>query len=277
MFLLISAWRAAAAVALAGSLALRAPAPSPAHVVTVTARDFAFTAPATIGAGRTTLRMRNRGRELHHVSLVRFDGAHTLPDLMSAMKGGGPLPAWVHEMGGPQAAAPGGESSATMELAAGHYALLCFIPSADHVPHLMKGMAKPLTVVAPRAGASSATPAAASRTMTLDDYGFALSAPLRAGTTTVHVTNVAKQTHEVLVVRLAPGKTAHDMAAWIDAQTGPPPGMPVGGASGMESGASNDIRLTLAPGEYALLCFIPDAGDGKPHVAHGMLKQVTVR
>ena len=34
--------------------------------------------------------------------------------------------------------------------------------------------------------------------------------------------------------------------------------------------------VDLEPGEYALICFIPDDKDGKPHVAHGMISQITV-
>ena len=45
----------------------------------------------------------------------------------------------------------------------------------------------------------------------------------------------------------------------------------------MAQGVVNDVVVDLTPGEYALLCFVPDAGDGKPHVAHGMVRQVTVR
>jgi len=37
------------------------------------------------------------------------------------------------------------------------------------------------------------------------------------------------------------------------------------------------VDLDLAPGEYGLLCFLPDAKDGKPHFVHGMHKQITVK
>jgi hypothetical protein len=44
----------------------------------------------------------------------------------------------------------------------------------------------------------------------------------------------------------------------------------------MAKGETNDIPLDLTPGNYALLCFIPDAKDGKPHIMHGMMKDFTV-
>jgi hypothetical protein len=112
--------------------------------------------------------------------------------------------------------------------------------------------------------------------MKLTDYAFVLSTPLTAGSHVVRVVNDAQQTHEVQVVRLAPGKTAMDVAKWIDKQQGPPPGEPLSGVSGLGVGMSASFPLTLTPGEYALLCFVPDAKDGKPHVAHGMLQQIKV-
>ena len=36
------------------------------------------------------------------------------------------------------------------------------------------------------------------------------------------------------------------------------------------------VRVTLTPGTYLLTCYVPDAGDQKPHVAHGMLQEVVI-
>ena len=36
------------------------------------------------------------------------------------------------------------------------------------------------------------------------------------------------------------------------------------------------VTADLKPGKYVLLCFIPDARDGRPHSAHGMAKEITV-
>jgi uncharacterized cupredoxin-like copper-binding protein len=53
--------------------------------------------------------------------------------------------------------------------------------------------------------------------------------------------------------------------------------MPMGGTSFLSAGESNQVTADFEAGEYALLCFVPDAKDGKPHVAHGMVRQITVR
>ena len=244
-----------------------------ANLVSVTATDFAFAAPASIPAGLTTVRLVNQGKEMHHVQIVRLDEGHTVAELMQA--GHGPLPAWARFVGGPNVPAPQGFTEATMQLEAGTYALVCFIPSADGVPHLMKGMVKPLTVV-PSRQASAAAPAADVR-LTLRDYAYEITPEISAGRHVIHVENAAVQPHEVVIMRLAPGKTAQDLLAWEQSRNGPPPALPVGGTSLLSTGQSNLLQIDFQPGEYALLCFVPDAGDGKPHVAHGMVRQITVR
>ena len=89
--------------------------------------------------------------------------------------------------------------------------------------------------------------------------------------------NAGPQMHEIVLARLAPGKTIADLGAWIKGgEKGPPPASFLGGASPMEPGANNVFTVDLTPGNYALLCFLPDAKDGKEHLEHGMAKQLTV-
>jgi hypothetical protein len=49
----------------------------------------------------------------------------------------------------------------------------------------------------------------------------------------------------------------------------------MGGTTVIAKGGVNYITAQFAPGEYGLICFMPDARDGKPHL-HGMMKQFTV-
>jgi hypothetical protein len=256
-------------LAMAGCGTADAAAPGP-HVVTVTARDFAFEAPETVPAGLVTFRLVNQGPDLHHVALVRLEGGKTLADLAQHQ---GPPPAWAVDMGGPNAVVPGASSEATVFLRPGSYALLCFVPTADGTPHLMMGMAKALTVAGP---APERPLPEADVTLALNDYSFGWQGPTTAGDHVVRVRNDAAQSHEVVLVKLAPGKHATDVMAWLEGRQGPPPGMPVGGVVGLARGQENTFPLRLEAGRYALLCFIPDAKDGKPHVAHGMFREFTV-
>jgi hypothetical protein len=77
-------------------------------------------------------------------------------------------------------------------------------------------------------------------------------------------------------VRLRPGKTAADVLAWLKTKAGPPPGEPYGGTAALQTGEVNFVTADFPKGDYALLCFVPDAGDGRRHVAHGMVGQIRV-
>jgi hypothetical protein len=245
------------------------------RTVTVTATDYSFAAPDTIPAGLTELRLLNRGTEMHHVLLVRLDAGKTMADLFAAMQPDGPPPAWAHEAGGPQTPGPGGESNAILRLIAGRYAMICVIPSADGKPHVMKGMAKEV-IVTPATSNTSNANMRVNSTMTLFDYAFQLSQPLQAGRQTIRVKNTAEQSHEVVIIKLQPGKKPADMLTWMEKMEGPPPGSPIGGTTPMARGEENIISVDLSAGEYGLLCFVSDAKDGKPHFMHGMITQFSV-
>lgn len=260
-------------------VAAKAPYRATAGAFTITAWDYAFDAPDTAVAGMTEITLVNKGPELHHVQLIRLEQGKTLSDLFAAVGGSHGPPAWAREVGGPNTPVPGGTSVASLELQPGRYALLCFIPSPDGKPHVMKGMAREIVVVpatASRPAVAQAASGAKAVTMILSDYDFALSAPLVSGRQRITVRNAAAQVHEVFLVRLDDGRTPADVVAWVHEPKGPPPGMPFGGTTGIASGGENIVSVDLAPGEYALLCFVPDAKDGRMHVMHGMMKQVTV-
>jgi len=38
-----------------------------------------------------------------------------------------------------------------------------------------------------------------------------------------------------------------------------------------------ELPADLTPGLYAATCFVPDAGDGKPHTVHGMKVEFEVK
>lgn len=247
-------------------------APVPPPVIAINASDFAFQMPDTIAGGLVTLRISNAGQELHHAAVYRLDDGKTVADLANLKEG--EAPTWLVPVGGPNAAMPGGAVEGTLNLRAGNYVVLCEIPSADGKLHLMKGMVKPLTVTA---ATVQATPPEADITMNLADFTFALSKEITAGRHTFRVETAAGQPHEVVVVRLQPGKKAEDVFAWAMTMVGPPPveGI-VGGTTALGTGDAVYFTGDFTPGEYGLICFLPDLTDGKPHAMHGMVRTLTV-
>lgn len=249
--------------------------PAPVQTISLTASDYAFEGPDTVTAGPTRIQMSNTGKEFHHVIAVHIDAGHTVDELMKSMGPGAP-PAWARMMGGPIGPSPGGPTTTTaVDLIPGTYALICVVPSADGVPHTAKGMVRELTVL-PATAAAAAAPLSGDLTLTLADYSFTPSAPLTAGKHTIRVVNSATQPHEVVFVRLVPGKTGAEVAAFAEKPAGPPPGEVIGGASFIASPGENFVELDLTPGSYSMICFIPDAKDGKPHFAHGMIQDFKV-
>jgi plastocyanin len=263
-------------------VACHRPAPQAAGpaVVTITATDYTFGGPDTIPAGLTTFRLINQGKELHHASLVRLGAGKTVAafqtGLQAAMQSHAPPPPWMAFVGGPNAVTLGDTGVATQVLEPGSYVFVCWIPTLEGVPHVLKGMIRPLVVTA--AAAPPAAEPAADLTIKLTDYDFQLSQPLTAGKHVVRVENTGAQAHEVVIAALSSGKTLRDFIAWEQGgEKGPlPTGRWLGGVTTLDVGGHGEFTTTFAPGNYLLLCFWPDAKDGKPHLMHGMGKQVTV-
>ncbi|CAN5790000.1 hypothetical protein BH24GEM1_BH24GEM1_21390 [soil metagenome] len=253
--------------------AARTPAGGQANVLTVTASDYAFDAPAEVPAGLTTIRLVNKGPSLHHIQMMKLEDGKTLADFLGALKGEHP-PTWATPAGGPGPPEVGSTSTTIEVLEPGTYALICFIPASDGMPHVMKGMSRELKVTGP-SRAAGAEPEA-DIVVKLMDYDFELSRPLTAGKHTIRVENAGPQPHELAIVRMNPGKKPSDFAAWGMKPVGPPPGTTHGGVSGIMPGTHAFVEVDLPAGEYGLLCFLPDAKDGKPHFVHGMQKETKV-
>jgi hypothetical protein len=266
-----------AAKAPAPADATPAAAPASPQVVHVTATDFKLDLPAKIPAGAVTMHLMNEGKEMHQAMIARLEGGKTMADFAQAMKSNGPLPDWVKFIGGPNGIVPGATTTATTVLTPGNYVVVCVIPGADGIAHAAKGMVTAFEVT-PATGPEAALPTATD-TVQLKDYGFGVSRPLAAGSHTILVENGGPQEHELVLLKLQPDKTVKDFGEWATTggMKGPPPALPIGGVGAMQSGGSAVFTADLAAGDYAFICFVPDAKDGKPHVMHGMMQQFAVK
>jgi len=244
--------------------------------VHVVATDYKLQIPDKIPAGAVTLHLMNEGKQLHHAMIARLDDGKTMADLGKAMNTEGPPPSWMKFVGGPNAVPPGGTATETSVLTPGNYVAFCVIPDPDGKPHVAKGMVQPFQVTA-APDAPEALPAA-DDTVQLVEYSFKTAHPISAGKRTILVENGGKQGHELVLLKLAPGKSAKDFAVWATTggMKGPPPAMPMGGVGTLSQNGSATFTADLSPGDYAFMCFIPDAKDGKPHYVHGMAKRLTV-
>ena len=263
------------------AIALASPSPvASGRVVNFDAAEYSYTLPDTLAAGQVTLVMRNVGSETHHAQLLKLNTGVTLDQFTSALQQGeGPALALVSLTGGTGALDPGPNSEeVTLDLQPGMYVVVCFIAGPDGIPHVAKGMLKPLQVIAAAPGAASTQPNAPV-TITLRDFAFDTPAdPLPSGRNTWRITNAGPQPHEIQVARLNAGGTTNDILSFFATPpSGPPSFRTVGGFQGVDANGGGWLTLDLPAGDYGFYCAIPDPSSGKRHLEEGMLKQVTVR
>ena len=204
----------------------------------------------------------------------------TAEELLTALAEGGPEappPPGIKLAGGVAALGPGGQGSATINLAQGAYVMICFIPDQNGVPHFALGMSTPLIVTA-ATGPLAAEPDAGIA-IDMVEFAFNVSGAIPPGTQTVRVVNRGDQDDEAFLVRLAPDATAGDFIAAISGEgpPGPPPGLPLGGLQAISSGGGGFFTADFDPGNYALICFVADEATGAPHFVLGMVNEFTVQ
>jgi len=155
----------------------------------------------------------------------------------------------------------------------------------------------------------TAPPAPQVATFTATDFAFSGPDTIAPGMTEIRMVNTGAQEHHLILGRLDDGKTAADVMealakdpnaepAWLSwrggagsvlagdssaavsdlapGAKGPPPGKPMGGNGAISPGQSNYWTVTLTPGTYLLVCFVPDPADGAPHVMKGMIQTIVV-
>ena len=279
----------------AGGDAPREPAASAApQVVSLAASEYRFDAPDSLPAGWTTFRLANTGGEIHYGHIVRLDPGRTVEELVAAyaeaIRTSGPRPKWVTRFGGPGGTAPADTSSVTQFLEPGEYVWICPIEDETGAPHFGKGEVKPFVVYA--AGPDVASRAAAPQAdvvVRLVDFDFTFEPALSAGRHTVRVENAGVEPHDLVLMKLAPGVTAEDLLTAMNPERarrdapadGPPPsfeslGTGAGGIAAIAPGMESYFEADFTPGEYVLLC-MATAPDGRSHIEHGMVRQVSVR
>jgi hypothetical protein len=115
----------------------------------VIASDFQFDAPDTLPAGEAVIEVQNDGPQPHEMTLVKLDAGVTFEDLQALLASeeepAGPPP--FSSAGGLGPIAAGTSGYTTLDLEAGTYALLCFVPDPDSgAPHFALGMVDSFTV-----------------------------------------------------------------------------------------------------------------------------------
>lgn len=141
--------------------------------------------------------------------------------------------------------------------------------------HLSKGMLKRIEVVPAE---QRADPPASTAEIRLADHAFTLTTPLAAGPQVITIVNDGPQFHELGLVALQPGVSAAEFLATFRPRPEPGTlqGRLLGGVGSLSADQQARWPVTLTPGAYVLLCFVPDAEDGRFHLAHGMIRDFSI-
>jgi uncharacterized cupredoxin-like copper-binding protein len=256
-------------------------APAALPHVTVTARDFAFTIPPIIPSGYVDITLVNKGKQDHQLQLVKLgDSTYDAFKKAAVTTDIGAMSKNAVFVGGPNDAAPGASTTATVKLDPGLYAIACFIPGADGKPHAAHGMIGEVQAEV-NTNSVSAAPVSTS-TIILGDFSFTLPAGF-TGKGTVDISNQGTEVHELNLFKLNPGKTVAEAKAFVltppgtPPPAGPPPFTEITGTVGLTPGQNAWLDMNLTPGNYMLICFFPDPKKKNiPHALEGMVKGFTI-
>lgn len=249
----------------------------PGQVISVEAGEFFLRAPDTISSGLTTFVLRQVGdmltnrkkvlaenlapaapgndptRAFHMLWVVRLDSGHTVSEWYEAEIKGEKI-SWATHLGGPSMADPPMTSNATMLLRPGNYALVCHVGSAREDKsrsHLMKGMFRPLTVLASSA-AVQALPDGDVSAVISGTGQVKLNGTLRKGMQSIRVTNTTEKAYEFTVHKVKRGRTATEAVTWRRTDGTDHPFGASGGFSDVPPGESRITTIAFTPGTYVL-------------------------
>jgi len=234
-----------------GDAPTNAAKPQPPQEIRIAVTDESYKMPREFESEPVALTLQNKGEEVHRAYFARLNQGVTERDVRSAMsKSPDALFSLVTVAGSMPEIEPGTTSEIGMLFPEGKY--LVIDPELEGPPPLS------FFAVSPASGPEVREPSA-DYSIEAGDFYFKVS-DSSPGEATVEIANVGKQSHEVGI-----GKGVKGQGAEVTTVFAPAPG------------GKMWTTLTLEPGDYALLCFLPDPKTGKPHVKLGMKQSFSVK
>jgi hypothetical protein len=276
----------AALLVLSGVAAITAPAAGAAgsNALTVTAGEYAYQLKGSVKAGWVQLNFVNAGSESHMMAMARLKPGVTAAQVKTALlsddpNAGNDLVVGDGNFGPtPGLLGPGQKTGIITKMAAGHYAMFCFLPAPDGQPHIAHGMVRTFDVAK---GKSSLTPPTDGVIkVDVTDTSTTLPATLPANGY-AKFTNSSTTTRSLGFAALQSGGTVQQADAYFNtvfsggtAPEGTPPAVLAGGYEGLPMGASVYVVLQFKKGSYGYSSNNPDLPDTDPNPTLG---QFTVK
>jgi hypothetical protein len=240
--------------------------------ITITATAGGLTVPDQVPAGLVDITLDTAGADDgvgHHLVIARLDDGVSLDEFLAAGDAG--FFTMIDVKGGNGTIAAGESLDMTLDLDPGNYFVL------DN-PQLPNPVIERFTVVESQAYADAPEPEAEGTIRIGPNMLIAVPEHFDGTGVWEFVNDDPALIHEAAMVRLAAGKTIDDVIAW--GHGGFAGEVPFDGEFGSMGalGPGERAWTTLVPpgpGEYALICFVPDEG-GMPHLGAGMVVPFTV-
>lgn len=212
--------------------------------VDITVSDETFEMPTALEAEPVVLTLQNEGETVHRAFFARLNDGVTEEDFEKALSKGADALFPVVTLAGNMSEVKAGESTdITMQFAEGNYVVID--PEVKGPPPFQ------FFTVTPPSGPPVEEPTS-DYTIETGDFYFEITEPV-SGNATVEITNVGEQSHEVGI-----GKGPHGEDGEVTTIFAPAPGGRLW------------AEVNLKPGEYTLVCFLPDPKTNKPHLKLGM-------
>jgi hypothetical protein len=244
--------------------------------VTIELGDQGVTVPAELPAGVVAVTVKNSTATPSVddcgavVDLIRLAAGKTAADVRAALETGALDPAVATAMGG--ACVNAGQSvHAIYNLEVGSY--LALGSAGEGPPQLVEFTVK--------AGDNGAVAPQAEIKAELMDFSFSLPDTIQAGPRLWAISNKGQQWHHMSIIRLNEGITIEQLLELVmaeEAPSGPPPAQEMALWEVMSPGVTAWVTIDLPPGDYYVVCFLPDMTANPPmaHISKGMVRTLKV-
>ncbi len=273
--------------------------PTTLSITTSDAGEGRFTteAPASIKGGLVKIVFENAGQMPHEAQLLRVDEGHTVQEAVEIIDSESTeTPEWIHGAGGVGATAPGQQGTTMINLPAGNYGVIDTGSGGgpEGPSPATRGALAEFEVTEGEPGELPQTPASivaddegehgdAEEGEEAEEHEHTIEAVgLKAGRNKVLFDNRSEEIHHAVLVPILGDTTIEEVGEALASEeepSGPPPvDFENAVITSVLDGKTKEVtELELSAARYALLCFVSDREGGEPHVAEGMIEEVTVR
>ena len=225
-------------------------APVAPEQVQITVSDTAFEMPEELEAEPVSLTVQNEGKDPHITFFARLNEGSTQEDIDKAIaKNVDALFPHITLAGNMEKIEPNASTEVTMDFPEGDYLVIDPEVSGDPLYGFFS--------VVGATGPDVETPTA-DYSIETGEFYFKISEPV-AGEATIAISNVGEQSHEVGIGKGPGGEDGEVTTIFAPAP-----------------GGTMWTTLDLKPGDYTLVCFLPDPRTEKTHIKLGMEQEFSV-